>query len=410
MSDSPPRDPRANRLQPSEPDLSLKFLMSDVKAQSLSVSHTRQLSAATGARLSLSSPNSYFPESSERTVLLSGPLSSLTAALTSLISLINDSLLHVIVPEKSVPLLLLNNGALLRSMGMTTGNNLSLLPPVTQGFDERVVRLSGQALVKGAIQLAHSLMLSGFTISDQLDYRTMSHPQAPGHVSGFGSTHSSPSEAPKSRIEALRDQLLKLAKVEQTARQPEPAISFPQAIPSVQRNPPEWTGQAAPFQPPHQHMPVTQIEPVDRSITDVNKLLQNAAEIAAANHDILDMECVVKMPQVPNRFCSAVIGSKGINVREIQDATGARVQVAGSEQFAHYKDISVTGQVQQVHAALMAICDIMLNLEMGVETGRSGERPSFAQWLRQSTNPPPQQRPQRPELADRDFSNKRTRY
>ena len=361
----------------------------------------------------MSAPGSFFPGAGdERTAVLAGSSAALRSSLSAMIDAVEDPrspMLHLVVPEAAVASLLMHSGNMLRTVGTATGTTITILPP--SPIDERVIKItrspnatsstdsSSGSIASAAVSLMTNLSHAGVSSSMVVDYaRAAPQPAVP--------TGPAPGEQPvKSRIEALRDQLLKLAKAEQSGRQqtvqPSPE---PQQLPSQQQLRTQVTPMMTtmPMQQPsmspahpqayHSHLPPMGVpsppievwgRPAAEQPFTLDSLLQTAANIAASNADILGMQCVIKMPRVPNKFCSAVIGQKGLNVRDIQDSTGTKVQVVG-EQTTSLKEITVTGEVHKVHAALMAICDIMISVEMGFEVGRDRDTgPAVSQWLKQ---------------------------
>jgi hypothetical protein len=301
------------------------------------------------------------------------------------------------VPTDAANHILATGGGVLRQIGGATQTQPVFLPALPN-FDERVLRVvkipgfndpSCSAVATAAVQISSAIsdMDKEFVVNSRLDYPRnqyqqvqMPVAQAPRPV-----TQVSPpvEEAkPKSRIETLRDQLLKMAKVEQGTRLPEPATT-PAPAASQTQAPLKQHDAAAEMQ--REWVQQQTMENLQANSRLVDQFIRNQippppSEIVMANSAILEMLCVVKMPQVPNKFCSAIIGTRGANVREIQDASGAKIKVQDEGRSPH-KDIAVTGEVHQVHAALLAICEIMLKVDLGVD--EHGIRDStVSQWLR----------------------------
>ena len=407
MTNSPPRDPRAMLYATPAQIISVKFLCPDQRVSLLSMQKINTLTATTGARFSVSSPNSFFPESEdERTAMLTGTQPAVRSALAALLEIVEEDprnpMLHMIVSSEAAQQILASGGTALRQVGANTQTQPIFLPQVPS-FDERVLRVTklpgsseppASAVASAAVQLINAItdLDRNYALNTRLDY------PRPQPIHQYQQPTYQPSvkadAAPKSRIEALRDQLLKMAKVEQVTRQPEnPPVREED---DMQR---EWLAQQNSEHSQTTRRLVEQFQRDQLPPPPTEVVMNNAAQITALNADILEIRCVVKMPQVPNRFCSAIIGSRGANVRDIQDATGAKIQVLDADQGrSSFKDISVTGQVHEVHGALMAICEVMLQVELGLETGTSadGARVSIVpQWLRASKDGQPQNKRRR---------------
>jgi len=182
------------------------------------------------------------------------------------------------------------------------------------------------------------------------------------------------------RIAKLRDQLRLYNRAERPAAEPEAPRPATRNDDDMQR---EWLMQQNVEQSVMTSRLVQQFARNELPPPPSQVVMQNAFRISSENADIMQMRCVVIMPSVPNKFCSAIIGQRGGNVRDLQRVTGAKVQVQNDGMGrGEPKDIAISGEVQNVHGALMTICDMMCRIDMGMNP-EDGVLSSSAvgQWL-----------------------------
>jgi hypothetical protein len=353
--------------------------------------------------------NSFFPGSEdERTTTVSGSSQGVRTALISLVDEVEEDrrnpMLHVVIPATSAAHLLASGSAALRTIGAQTQTQIIALPALPN-FDERVFRITRQShayehpaalVATGAVQLMEFLVANDryYTPYTKVDYpssyRTArAFPDSTGSISpsptpGFvpspvpspvpmysangGSTPPPGQEQPKSRIEALRDQLLRLAKVEQAARQEPPQHSG-------------WgvdTRQSPGTPPSYYQEPVVQA-PSYPNLSD--EAIKKAAEVAAKNTNVLDLKCFIRIPSVSNKACSALIGIGGSVIQEIQECTGAKVRVHQDGNVAQNKEVTVLGPVHAVHAALIAVYEVINRVNNGEDNVKGT---SVVMWLRET--------------------------
>ena len=436
MNQSPPRDPRqALRTNHSTAttELLVKFLVPDHRVSFLSAPIVRQACAVSGARLGLSQPSSFFPGSEdERTTTLTGPPQGVRTALVSIVDEIEEDrrnpMLHIVVPATSAAHIVAAGAAALRNISAQTQTQIVVLPALPN-FDERVLRITrlphafehpAALVAAGAVQLIEHLHTNDryYTPYQKVDYPTSyrnvrpfpdqsassSPSPPPGYVqspapspvpmfSMAANIASNPTgvitppqqqqEQPKSRIEALRDQLLRLAKVEQASRQE-----------SIGVEPSAWTGEArtTPGTPPAQEPALI---PMYNNLSQ--DAIKKAAEIAANNADVLDLKCFIRIPFVTNRACSAIIGVGGSVIQDIMDCTGARVRV-NQDTGSPAKEVTIIGPVHAVHSALIAVYDIINRVSRGDDSLKGT---AVASWLRETMGKPHQiEKPARDSFRD----------
>jgi KH domain len=389
---SPPRDPRLFRgnnmpqpsaVAPASPDYVVKFLIPEHRV--VYTSHARLF----GCKFQVAS--TCFPGSDdERAAIIVGPLSSIKSAVQSLIDSVEEDpmnpLLHLVIPSSAIPYILGNNGAVLRSLGSQSQTSINILPPLA-GFEERVLRVSKltPAGDSSCLALATSTLLQALVENGQVTSRIIDYAS---HSTGAATSMSAPAAEPtpaKSRIEALRDQLLKLAKVEQTGRQKddlEQEWMMQQKLEATQQKAPAPLNSLGSTGGPRGFLGGPSSGRVSPSPRADANVVYRAADIIAQHSDMIDVKTMVRLPAVPNKACSALIGIHGRMVQELQDTTGAKIRVSG-DYTPNSKEVVVTGPLYSVHSALIAIYDIIYEVEQGNETiGKDPQSLAVAQWLR----------------------------
>lgn len=107
---------------------------------------------------------------------------------------------------------------------------------------------------------------------------------------------------------------------------------------------------------------------------------------------------MVRVPRINNRQASAIIGVKGANIRDIQEASGCKIKIIDSPDAVQtggfgpsatsLKEVVVTGAVNQVHSALIGVAELMNEADQGATEAFS----RVSLWLREQRNrfvPPP---------------------
>ena len=399
-----PFDPRAMGSQtsaalqlpeagPDNPEIFIKIIIPDEKAFDLSQggrSHMKlkQIQSTYSVQIRLASPGCFFPGSGdERALLISGLAESVRLALAKLLEIVEDDpsnpLIHLALPSGIVnAVLLATGGQASKYVGQTTHTQIAVLPPLPN-FDETVLRIVRFSRTPEApvVCVANSAVLTirvileadpRFQFNNSLNYET-----GPGFADQIdeypGPAFMNPQDAARERIELLKDQIERLSKG---------GTSYMTGV--LQR---EWMAQVNDEEGEIEHF--KSLPPPPPQPPSLDEILTNAASIASGLPMVLQMQCMVRVPRINNKQASAVIGVKGANIRDIQESSGAKVKIIDSPEAVHtggigpsatsLKEIVITGQVNQVHAALIGVAELMLEADRGATEAVS----RVSTWLRQ---------------------------
>jgi hypothetical protein len=375
------------------PDLLIKLIIPDEKAYDLSQggrSHMKlkQIQSTFNVNVRLASPGCFFPGSGdERALLISGYSESVRHALAKLLEIVEDDpsnpLAHIALPSSIVnAVLLASGGQASKYVGQTTHTQLAVLPPLPN-FDETVLRIARFSRTPEApvVCVANSAVLTiriileadpNFQFNNNLNYESGGGIGTDQIDEYDGPTFMNPQDSAKLRIEFLKDQLARLTKGEHAY----------DSIVSKR----EWCDQVANEESEIEYFKSLPTPPPQPP--NLDEILTNAAGIASSLPHVLQMQCMVRVPRVNNKQASACIGVKGANIRDIQEASGAKVKIIDSPDAVHtggigpsatsLKEVVVTGQVNQVHAALIGIAELMFEADRGATEAVS----QVSAWLR----------------------------
>lgn len=375
----------------------------------------------------------------------------------------SNPMLHIVLPSHAVQELLSHGTQALKQIGLTTHTQIGILPPLA-GFGERVIRVqrfsrTPEAPVvccaNGALQILVLCAdeVEGFQFNGTLEYGDVKLPTAGVHAAGVGVAGATASAvaatgvfarglseaaahalSQKYRLSILETAFIPLAQLI-AQKKMEAAVLAEQAraipgtmldasgmvvmMPGMGHGPltslgvPTDSSTGVPVGAGLPSLPNTRLpESVTARAPSIRQIVENASQVAQANSGVLVIQCVAKVPRVAQRHASAVIGLKGANVKDIQDSTGAKVKVTDSADTVTkedgglatkgtvLKEISISGAVHQVHAALTAMCEIMLSVDLraaGLSDGRVQNR--VTDWIRQSSNQPNNMPPVPPPAA-----------
>jgi len=378
---------------PDNPALSLKIIIPDDKAFDLSQggrSHMKlkQIQSAFGVQVGLASPGCFFPGSGdERALLISGLAESVRMALAKLLEIVEDDpsnpLIHMALPSGIVnSVLLVTGGQASKYVGQTTHTQIAVLPPLPN-FDETVIRIARFSRTPEApvICVANSAVLTMRVLLEAnpaFEFNTtLNYDLGPGFGDQIdeypGPAFMNPQDAARERIEMLKDQLSRVVQGE---------ASFLEGL--LQR---EWGAQVSDEVAEIEHY--KSMPPPPPHTPKLDEILSNAAAIASSLPQVLQIQCMVRVPRVNNKQASAVIGIKGANIRDIQESSGAKIKIIDSPEAVHtgglgpsstsLKEIVLTGQVNQVHAGLIGVAELMLEADRGATDAVS----QVSAWLRQ---------------------------
>jgi hypothetical protein len=181
-----------------------------------------------------------------------------------------------------------------------------------------------------------------------------------------------PQEAAKLRIALLKDQLARLARGE-------PAGPADQHVRESEALHNEWISQEQAEQVELEH--IRSLPPPRPEPPSLDQILANAALIASNLPHILEIQCMVRIPRINNRQASAIIGVKGANIRDIQEASGCKIKIIDSPDAiqtggigpsaTNLKEVVVTGQVNQLHGGLIGIAELMNQADQGATEATS---------------------------------------
>jgi hypothetical protein len=385
-----PYDPRAMGTQsvapvqvpdggPDNPEIALKLIIPDNRAYDLSQggrSHMKlkQIQSTYSVQVRLASPGSFFPGSGdERALLITGFAESVRLALAKVLEIVEDDpsnpLIHMALPSGIVNSVLLSTGGQAsKYVGQTTHTQLAVLPPLPN-FDETVIRIARFSRTPEApvICVANSAVLTIRVLLEanpSFEFnKTLNYDVGAGFADQIdeykGPAFLNPQDAAKERIELLKDQLARLA---------QGGTSYESGI--LER---EWKAQIHDENLEIEHF--KSLPPAPIPAPGLDEILTNAASIASGLPHVLQIQCMVRVPRVNNKQASAVIGLKGANIRDIQEASGAKIKIIDSPEAVHtggigpsattLKEIVLTGQVNQVHAGLIGVGELMLEADRG---------------------------------------------
>lgn len=427
-----PLDPRAAVAQgpapiqlpeggPDNPEVMVKIIIPDEKAFDISqggVNHHRlkQIQANCNVHVRLASPGCFFPGSGdERAALVTGFAESVRVAIAQLLEVVEDDpsnpLVHLALPSAVVSTVLLaGGGQASKHIGNATHTQISVLPPLAN-FDETVLRIARFSRTPEApvACVANSALMIVRIIMDadpNFQFNTvLNYDLGPGfdqdQVDEYpGLPFLSPQDAAMQRIELIKNQLAKLARGQ---------TGHDNAI--LER---EWNAQERAEEADIEHY--RSLPPPAPVPPSLDVILANAAEIASTLPQILQIQCMVRIPRINNKQASAIIGVKGANIRDIQEASGCKIKIIDSPDAVHtggigpsatdLKEVVVTGHVNQVHGGLMGIAELMNEADHGATEAVS----NVSAWLRQQTQQHARQPSRRPfEDSHSDYDRKRGR-
>jgi hypothetical protein len=392
---------------PDNPEIFVKVIIPDDKALDISQggrsnARLKQIQSSCSVHVRLASPGCFFPGSGdERAALLSGFAESVRVALSQLLEITeqdpSDPLVHLAIPSQMVNTLLIPNaGQAMKYVGQTTHTQISLLPSLPN-FDETVIRIqrfsrTPEAPVVCVANASVMLIRMILDIEPNFEFNTTINYEVPGmkDVSSEPEEYEpvpilNPQEAARLRMEFLQSQVQNLAKGHPAG---------PATITSILES--EWAHQvdeesellaAGPIPTPQPKGP-----PLDT-------ILANAGAIAGSMPHVLEVQCMVRVPRINNKQASAIIGVKGANIRDIQEASGCKVKIIDSPDAIQtggigpsatsLKEVVMTGAVNQVHSALIGIAELMNEADHGATEAFS----RVSLWLREQRNqayqPPP---------------------
>jgi hypothetical protein len=213
-----------------------------------------------------------------------------------------------------------------------------------------------------------------------------------------------PQEAARLRIELLKEQLARLARGEPPGP-PDQHIRETEALHN------EWAAQEQAEEAELEHL--RSLPPPRPDPPSLDQILSNAAVIASNLPQVLEIQCVVRIPRINNRQASAIIGVKGANIRDIQEASGCKIKIIDSPDAiqtggigpsaTNLKEVVVIGQVNQVHGGLIGIAELMNQADQGATEATS----LVSQWLRAQRGPSrePSPRPSSRGMQSRRYEN-----
>ncbi len=416
-----PADPRAAMAQgggqgtialnlppggPDNPEIFVKVILPDEKSFDISQggksnARLKQIQTNCNVHIRLASPGCYFPGSGdERAALLSGFSESVRVALAQLLEITEDDpsdpLVHLAVSSHMVNTLLIPNaGQAMKYVGQTTHTQIGLLPALPN-FDETVIRIqrfsrTPEAPVVCVANAAVMIIRMILDIEPNFEFNTTINYEVPGMkgISAEPDEYESvpilnPQEAARLRMEFLKNQLGKLANGEPTG--PDSMSSFLEK---------EWMHQIEEETESLSRGPLPSTAP---AIPSLDTILTNAGIIASSLPHVLEVQCMVRVPRINNRQASAIIGVKGANIRDIQEASGCKIKIIDSPDAVQtggfgpsatsLKEVVVTGAVNQVHSALIGVAELMNEADQGATEAFS----RVSLWLREQRNrfvPPP---------------------
>ena len=403
---SAPLDPRSAAAQgpapiqlpaggPDNPEVMVKVIIPDDKAYDISQggkNHTklRQIQTNCSVHVRLASPGCFFPGSGdERAALITGFAEGVRVALAQLLELIEDDpsnpLVHLALPSSVINSILLSaGGQASKYIGQTTHTQISVLPPLPN-FPETVLRIARFSRTPEAPVLCvanSTIMIMRVIMEADPSFEfdaTLNYDLAPGlsaeQVDEYpGLPFLNPQDAARERIEFIKDQLAKLARGQ--------AGGSDNSV--LER---EWGMQTAEEDAEIEHLRSLPPPPIQPPSLD--EILANAGQIAASLHQVLQVQCMIRVPRITNKQASAIIGVKGANIRDIQDASGCKMKIIDSPDAVHtggigpsstsLKEVVITGQVNQVHGGLMGIAELIGEADHGATEATS----KVSAWLRQ---------------------------
>jgi len=408
-----PIDPRAAMAQggsaalnlppggPDNPEIMVKMIIPDAKAYDISQGgqfHTKlkQIQSACNVHVRLASPGCYFPGSGdERAAIITGFSESVRVSIAQLLEVIEDDpsnpLIHLALPSSVVnSVLMTGGGQALKFVSQSTYSQVNVLPPLPN-FDETVIRVARASrtpeapvvCVANATVMMIRMILDlepQFEFNDVLNYD--------GKLIGVTNEPDeyqlvpilNPQEAARLRIELIKSQLTKLASGEPTG----PGDRFMEDIPDMFN---EWSTQSRIEEDELEHL--RSLPPPPREPPPLNQILSNAAAIASTLPHVLEIQCMVRIPRINNKQASAIIGLKGANIRDIQEACGCKIKIIDSPDAVQtgaigpgatsLKEVILTGQVNQVHGGLIGVAELMNEADKGTTEATS----LVSAWLRQ---------------------------
>jgi len=416
---------------PDNPEIMVKIIIPDNKAYDISQggqTHARlkQIQTSCNVHVRLASPGCYFPGSGdERAALLTGYAESVRVALSQLLEVIEDDpsnpLVHMALPAAVVNSVLMSGGGqAIKFVSQSTYSQVSMLPPLAN-FEESVIRVARASRTPEApvVCVANATVMiirmildleSNFEFNDVLNYDN--------RLSGVSNEPDeyqlvpilNPQEAAKQRIELLKEQLTRLAKGE-------PAGPADHQIKETQSMYAEWERQERQEMAEIEHL--RSLPPPPPEPPTLEHILSNAAVIASNLPHVLEIQCMVRIPRINNKQASAIIGVKGANIRDIQEASGCKIKIIDSPDAVQtggigpsatsLKEVVVTGQVNQVHGGLLGIAELMNEADKGTTEATS----LVSRWLRDQRHGPVSHSPTPRDLSPRASSRgmqSRSRY
>ena len=377
----------------------VKIIIPDEKAYDLSQGgknnmKLKQIQSNYDVFIRLASPGCFFPGSGdERTLIISGLSESVRMALAPLLELIEEDpsnpMVHLALPSATVNAVLLSSGGQAsKYIGQTTHTQIAVLPPLPN-FDEsvlRIVRFSRTpeapvaCVANSAVMTVRIIMDAqpNFEFNDNLNYESsglLGNDQIDEYP---GPAFLNPQDAARERIEFIKDQLARIAKGESATGD---------AL--LER---EWSIQVSDEMADIEHF--KSLPPLPPQPPSLEEILSNAAAIAASLPQILQVQCMVRIPRINNKQASAIIGMRGANIRDMQEASGAKIKIIDSPEAVHtggigpsatsLKEAVLTGQVNQVHGGLIGIAELMNEADKGATDATS----LVSAWLRQQQGIP----------------------
>jgi hypothetical protein len=379
---------------PDNPEIQVKIIIPDEKAYELSQGgrnhmKLKHIQANYKVEIKLASPGCFFPGSGdERAALICGLSESVRIALAQFLELVEDDpsnpLVHMALPSGVVNSILLSvGGQASKYVGQTTHTQISVLPPLPN-FDETVLRIARFSRTPEApvVCVANSTVMTVRVILEadpHLQFNeNLNYEQSTGHGNDQLDEYPSPpflnpQEAARERIEFIKAQLARLASgkagVDNTL---------------VER---EWISQAS--EETIELDRLRSLPPAPPQPPSLEEILSNAGSIAANLPQVLQVQCMVRIPRLNNKQASAIIGIKGANIRDIQESSGAKIKIIDSPEAVQtggvgpsatsLKEVIITGQVNQVHGGLIGVAELMLASDEGATEATS----IVSIWLRQ---------------------------
>lgn len=400
-----PLDPRSASAQgpsslhlpsagPDNPDIQVKIIIPDEKAYELSQGgknhmKLKHIQVNYKVDIKLASPGCFFPGSGdERAAVISGLSESVRIALAQFLELVEDDpsnpLVHMALPSGVVNSILLSaGGQASKYVGQTTHTQISVLPPLPN-FDETVLRIARFSRTPEApvVCVANSTVMTvrvileaepSLTFNENINYE-----KSTGHGSDQMDEYPSPpflnpQDAARERIEFIKEQLARLASGKSGADNS-----------LVER---EWIAQTG-----DEMLELDRrrsLPPDAPEAPSLEGILSNAGNIAVNLPEVLQVQCMVRIPRLNNKQASAIIGIKGANIRDIQESSGAKIKIIDSPEAIQtggvgpsatsLKEVIITGQVNQVHGGLIGVAELMLASDEGATEATS----TVSIWLRQ---------------------------